>query len=185
MSGKLYCCYSNPKGPLEGESSFTVKGIQEFLRADNFGDEYYIVGKREDGICVFLKYYERDEMKEETKKDRDDVGNDNYFNGVIESAPILIGRSFPTDSSFHTSKDLVSFYVFSKNLIDFEIKIDGGWSSMSRLVQGRLKPIQPIGEFFKASHIPVGRGIQLRVNSKNGGTISGLSFYFDSKEPSK
>ena len=177
-SGRIFCSYSNPKGDLMGESEFKL-AQHKFLRVDSFRDKFFVVAKEDTDLNGKIRFFEYDE---EDKMDKID-GPSSSVIGDIETAPIFIGRTFPSHSLM-ADKVMLRVFVFSRNLMSFSLfnPVSNTFDPVNLWKNGVPSRLAEVSQFFQNKKIDIGRGLQIRLNGKYGGVLSGLSFYYDSQE---
>ena len=173
----LYLANSEVKGILNGLSEFTVKGIKIVLTA-KFDEEIFVLGE-DDTHFRLLKY----------DKDRNyDINENQWFDGILETVPITVGKSHPFHSFLNQLFDIEKIAVWTDGKTVFGFKFDSNKDFvLTEIVNREGQSIGPLNSdplvFLNVmGKISKGRGIILKLNSKERGCLCGLSVYGDIKQ---
>ena len=169
--GKLFCLNTDRRGPLSGETEFTLEG-RTFERVEKIGDKFFFITKDEDGKFYFHEYEER------LANLGDDLnGNIIHYKGIIETAPLTLGQNQPMHT-LDAQRILTALTIFSKNLKSLEYKGrvgDDQWVSLNRYKLNDLSVFPDVLNVKMPLGIDNSGSLSLRMDSRYGGCLCGLS----------
>ena len=175
---RLYLANSEMKGMLTGLSEFTIFE-HNIISVFKFEERVFVLVEKEESLKLL-------EYKKDKREDFNDSGEGFY--GVLETVPITVGRSHPFHSFLNQVLDIdkIAVWTDGKTVFGFKLRADAKFITIETVnragqIIGPLNT-EPLVFMNTMGKIPKGRGIFLRLNSKNKGCLCGLTIYGDIKQ---